>query len=83
MRMTDDLSCKELVEIVTAYLEGTLPVRERMRFEDHLSGCPGCVNYLEQMRTTIKLTGTLSEDMISIKAQQTLLELFRDWKNTR
>ena len=51
------LSCRELVELVTAYLEGTLPAGARKRFEAHLAECDGCTTYLEQMRTTIRLSG--------------------------
>ena len=47
------LSCQELVELVTDYLEGALPEAERIRFDDHLGGCDGCSAYLSQMRATI------------------------------
>jgi anti-sigma factor RsiW len=53
------LTCKELVELVTDYFEGSLPRSERRRFERHLTGCDGCSVYLEQMRQTIELTGAL------------------------
>jgi predicted anti-sigma-YlaC factor YlaD len=81
--MTNDvekLSCQELVELVTDYLEGVLPEEERRRFDEHLSGCNGCRTYLEQMRTTIWLTGELSPRQISPKAELALLEAFRGWK---
>ena len=45
--MTDGLACKELVEIVTDYLEGRLSARDRLRFEEHLMACLGCTTYLE------------------------------------
>ena len=54
------LNCRELVELVTAYLEGDLSSGERKRFDAHLSACDGCTMYVEQMRRTIELTGTLS-----------------------
>ncbi|MGH8909235.1 MAG: anti-sigma factor family protein [Egibacteraceae bacterium] len=57
--MVEDLPCNELVEIVTDYLEGLLAPGERARFEDHLAQCPGCEAYLDQMRRTIALTGSL------------------------
>lgn len=74
------LTCQELVELVTEYLEGSLPSDERMRFEDHLSGCQGCTNYLEQMRKTLDVLGKLSEESIAPDARHELLHLFRDWK---
>ena len=59
------MTCQELVELVTDYLEDTLPDEERARFEAHLALCPGCVTYLEQMRQTIQLAGLLTEDSLS------------------
>ncbi len=61
---SNELTCKELVELVTDYLEGVLPPAERRRFEEHLAGCQGCWNYLQQMRATIRLTGQLTEEAI-------------------
>ena len=74
------LTCPELVELVTSYFEGTLPPDERVRFEAHLAVCRGCVNYVEQMHQTIRLTGTLTAESIPPAAQNRLLETFRDWK---
>jgi anti-sigma factor RsiW len=80
MAGVNELTCRELVELVTAYLEGVLPQGERARFEAHLATCRGCRAYLEQMRQTIRLAGTLTEVTISPEAREELLELFRDWK---
>jgi anti-sigma factor RsiW len=74
------VSCKELVELVTDYLEGTLPPGERQRFDEHLQLCDGCVNYVEQMRATIVATGTLREESVPPEARDALLTAFRDWK---
>ena len=73
------LSCRELVELVTAYLEGELPAGPRKRFEAHLSQCDGCSAYLEQMRTTIRLSGMLSVEDVSPEAEQALLRAFLGW----
>jgi anti-sigma factor RsiW len=78
--MDDEMTCKELVELVTDYLEGVLPDNVRMRFENHLSGCDGCANYLEQMRQTIRLMGQLREEILTTQQRDDLLRLFRDWK---
>jgi predicted anti-sigma-YlaC factor YlaD len=78
--MTDvTLTCQELVELVTEYLEGALPAAERNRFEEHLSNCRGCTNYVEQMRQTIHLSGRLTEEQIAPEAKQKLLDTFRNW----
>lgn len=74
------LSCKELVELVTDYLENCLSPNEQMRFEDHLKGCSGCRTYLEQMRQTIHLVGSLPEETIAPAVQTELLSVFRNWK---
>ncbi len=80
---THELSCQELVELVTDYLEGALPPRDRLDFERHLVWCSWCRDYLEQMRTTIELSGRpeLAEPESPLREQ--LLEAFRDWKRTR
>jgi anti-sigma factor RsiW len=75
------LSCQELTELVTEYLEGALPAAEKARFEEHLAECANCERYLEQMRETIRLTGTLEPDDLSSEVEDTLLHAFRDWKS--
>ena len=80
MAMANELSCQELVELVTDYLEGTLPAAERARFEAHLARCDGCDTYLEQMRQTIHLAHRLSADSLAPQAREHLLRTFRDWK---
>jgi len=75
------MSCRELVELVTAYLENALSLEDRMRFETHISGCHGCTTYLEQMRLTIRLTGMLRVDDVSREAEAALLGVFRSWRS--
>jgi anti-sigma factor RsiW len=74
------ISCRELVELVTAYLEGALSREDRLRFENHIADCDGCTTYLEQMRRTIELAGTLRVDDVSRDAKQALLHAFQDWR---
>lgn len=78
----DELTCKELVEVVTDYLEDRLPPAERVRFEEHVAFCSWCRTYLDQMRETVRLTGTLREDNLSPEARDGLLRAFRDWKES-
>lgn len=78
--ITNELSCKELVELVTAYVEDALPPPERARFEAHLQVCAGCQNYLQQMRQTIALVGRLDEEALQPEARRALLQVFRNWK---
>lgn len=78
-----ELSCKELVELVTDYLEGALSPEERQRFEAHLAQCTGCRRYLLQMEKTIRLTGKLNENDIQPPASDEFLRVFRDWYQTK
>jgi anti-sigma factor RsiW len=75
-----ELTCRELVELVTDYLEGALAPEDRARFERHLSGCDGCENYLHQMREAIRLTGVLTEDHLDPARREQLLVAFRAWR---
>ena len=82
MSAPEDITCREIVEIVTDYLEGALPAAEREAFELHLSYCDGCVNYLDQMRETIRLTGELREESLPAELQSELLRAFADLQRT-
>jgi len=76
------LTCQELVEIVTDYLEGAMTAEERARFEEHLGMCTGCQNHVEQMRRTIRALGRLTEQTIAPEARRDLLDIFRNWKKS-
>jgi anti-sigma factor RsiW len=73
------LTCAQVVELVTDYLEGGLSDAERARFEAHLSGCDGCTSYLDQIRVTIAVVGHVHEDDLSGEAKAGLLEAFQGW----
>lgn len=75
------MTCQELVELVTAYLEGSLPAAQQQAFEEHLAQCPGCDRYLTQFRKTIDLIGELPEESLSAPGRQRLLDAFADWHN--
>jgi anti-sigma factor RsiW len=81
LRRKDPLVCREVVELVTDYLEGALSRDERRRFEAHLAGCPHCTEYLAQMRTTIRLTGRLEPDDLTAEMREDLGELYRRWRD--
>jgi anti-sigma factor RsiW len=80
MTQEPELTCKELVELVTDYLENTLTPLDRARFEAHLGVCPGCSIYLNQMRRTIHTLGFLPEASLTSEARDQLLTAFRQWK---
>ena len=75
--LTTDLACQQAVELVTDYLEGRLSRRQTRRFEAHLAGCPHCTAYLEQIKTTIALSGEVEPDSLDPEARETLLEMYR------
>ena len=75
------MSCKELVELVTEYLEGSLSWRQRRRFEKHIALCHGCTAYVEQFRVMLRSLGRLREEDVPPPARDELLAAFRDWKS--
>jgi anti-sigma factor RsiW len=77
--VSTDLSCRQLVELVTEYFEGGLSPQDRSRFEEHVMSCPPCRRYLEQMRQTIGLLGRIPEETVSPDAEEALVEAFRGW----
>jgi anti-sigma factor RsiW len=79
-RTLEQLSCQELVELVTNYLEGALSPEEHERLERHIETCDGCRTYVEQMRQTVELTGALTVADVSPEAEFALLEAFRAWR---
>lgn len=76
-----EIPCQEVVELVTDYLEGTLSRRDRRRFEHHLSGCPHCTAYLEQMRETLRLTGRLVPQDLSPEMRREFTDIYREWRS--
>jgi anti-sigma factor RsiW len=80
---TREMPCQELVELVTAYFDGSLSRSDRRRFRAHISGCDYCTAYIEQMRLVIDATGRLTEDDIEPEARVELLEAFRGWRDGR
>lgn len=75
-----ELTCQELVELVTAYREGSLPSDQRERFDAHLTVCPPCERYVEQLELTIRALGGLDERVEQAPDTQELLRIFSAWK---
>jgi len=78
----DHLSCQEVVELVTEYLEKSLPAEDAALFEQHLNFCDGCVWYVDQLRTTVDMLGKVREADLSPDAKERLMGAFRDWKRS-
>jgi predicted anti-sigma-YlaC factor YlaD len=77
-----DLVCREVVELVSDYLEGDLGERDRALFEEHLAMCDGCSAYLDQMRGTLRVAGTLTPEAVDPAVCAHLVDTFRDWRRT-
>jgi anti-sigma factor RsiW len=78
----EHITCQEVVELVTDYLEETMPPEEMALFEQHLNFCDGCVWYVDQMRATVASVGRLSEEHVPAESRERLLAAFRDWKRS-
>ena len=76
----DPMDCNELVELVTAYLDGSLDLEQRARFDVHLLECDGCENYLQQFRATITTVGKIPPDELDPEFRGRLITAFRDWR---
>jgi anti-sigma factor RsiW len=74
-----ELTCQELAEIITDYLEGALSPLDRARFEDHVAECDDCATYVEQLRVTIAVTGRVAADDLAPAFRAELLGVFRGW----
>ena len=79
-RQEPGFRCRELVELVSDYLEDGLSAADRSRFEAHIAGCEHCAAYLRQMRETLELLGRLPVDALSAQAEADLRAAFRDWR---
>jgi anti-sigma factor (TIGR02949 family) len=79
--VNNELSCQEMIEVVTNYLDGALPPDEQQQFERHLSYCPGCATYVDQMRETIRQTGVVPrEESLPPALREGILAQFRTWR---
>ena len=79
LESTQHITCQEVVELVTDYLEGALPPDEAALFEQHLNFCEGCVWYVDQIRKTSYLVGRIREEDVPLETREQLINAFRDW----
>lgn len=75
-----ELACRQMVELITDYLEGQLSRSQRRRFEAHIAGCEHCSEYLEQMRATIRLTGHIAVGDLTPAMRSDFGGLYRRWQ---
>ncbi len=72
--------CQEMVELITDYLEGALSRSQRRSFEAHIAGCEHCTEYLEQIRTTIRISGRLREEDLTPAMAEEFSALYERWR---
>ncbi len=82
MNAANSLNCKEVVELITAYLEHALLAETQAHMEAHLADCPGCRTYLLQIQQTISMLRALSQEPALPETKEGLLHLFEQWKNS-
>jgi hypothetical protein len=80
--MADHVTCQEVVELVTDYLERALPADEASLFEQHLNFCEGCIVYVEQIRATAETAGRVREEDVPPETKEKLMAAFREWKRS-
>jgi anti-sigma factor RsiW len=80
--MAEHVTCQEVVELVTDYLDRALPAEEASLFEQHQNFCDGCIVYVEQMRATVATLGRIAEDDVPPETKEKLLTALRDWKRS-
>jgi anti-sigma factor RsiW len=78
-RRREEIACRQVVELISDYIEGELPRVQRLRLEAHFAGCEHCTEYLAQMRETIRLTGTLAVEDLTPHMREDLLGVYRRW----
>jgi anti-sigma factor (TIGR02949 family) len=76
----EHISCQQVVDLVTEYLDDAMVVDDRSLFEQHLNFCDGCIWYVDQIKTTVATVGRISEEDVPAEMRDRLLTAFRDWK---
>jgi len=79
--LSSPLVCRDAVELVSDYLDGTLSRRQRRRLEKHLAGCDACTAYLDQMRATIAASGKVTPEDLPSDVLEGLVNLFRQYRD--
>jgi anti-sigma factor RsiW len=82
-RMPDELACREMVQLVTDYLEGALSLDDRTRFEQHLVFCKGCAAYVRQMREMLRIAGSIEPSALPYDIQRERVDAFCAWKGSK
>lgn len=72
------LTCQQLTELVTEYLEGRMSFWRRAQFQMHLGMCQHCRAYIHQMKVTVSTLGSLPPEPVPEELKSELLQRFRN-----
>jgi anti-sigma factor RsiW len=75
-----DITCREVVGLVTDYLDGKLTAEEHALFEAHLSECEDCTEHVKQIQVTVAITGSVRDANVDALARDDLVDLYRRWR---
>ncbi len=75
------LSCQELTELLTDYLEGEISFADRVRFRMHQAMCPSCKLYVDQMKVTVDSLGAIPAPDLTPGVEEDLMQAFREWRS--
>ncbi len=75
------LTCAEMTELITEYLEETMSLEDRLEFQKHVGLCRDCREYLHQMKVTVETLGAMPEEPVPEPVMGELLHKFRGWKD--
>jgi anti-sigma factor RsiW len=76
-----DVTCREVAELLNDYLDDAIPAHDRARLDAHLAECDGCTAALDQLRETIRVTGTLTEEQVAAPQLEGIRGVFRVWRS--
>ena len=76
-----DVTCREVAELLSDYLDDAIPAPDRARLDAHLAECNGCAAALEQLRETIRVSGTLTEAQVAQERLEPVRSVFRTWRS--
>ena len=71
--------CRQAVLLMSDYLDGRLPKRDRLRLEAHLGECPHGPAARAQLRVTIASLGRAEPEALSDDALRQFVHLYRHW----
>jgi len=69
--------CRDVIDLLSEYMEGGLLATERRQVEEHFAICPPCVQFLETLRTTRTAVRSLGERDVPAECRRTLRDFLK------